>query len=266
MRSHAQRELLDSYAGATSLAERVAELHRARVKVDESLEDLFNAARDRDSRLELLRHQLAEWETLALKEGELVSLMEERHRLTHGAKLGDAARVALELIDTNESSNAHALAARALSQVRQVAHLDTTLAESLPALEESVIRLRDVARDLTRYLDKREADPSRQELVEQRLATIESLARKHRVGPEGLLSSPNGARSQHNLASGDAQQRKSSRPTSRSACRGLAWSVASFASPCRRKHQRDSRKPMEQRTSSSKCQPMQANHRVRSPR
>lgn len=186
MRSHAQRELLDSYAGATSLAERVAELHRARVKVDESLEDLFNAARDRDSRLELLRHQLAEWETLALKEGELVSLMEERHRLTHGAKLGDAARVALELIDTNESSNAHALAARALSQVRQVAHLDTTLAESLPALEESVIRLRDVARDLTRYLDKREADPSRQELVEQRLATIESLARKHRVGPEGL--------------------------------------------------------------------------------
>jgi DNA repair protein RecN (Recombination protein N) len=106
--------------------------------------------------------------------------------LTHGAKLADAARVALELIDANESSNAHALAARALNQVRQVAHLDAALAESLPALEESVIRLRDVAGDLTRYLDKLEADPSRQELVEQRLATIESLARKHRVAPEGL--------------------------------------------------------------------------------
>ncbi len=186
MRSHAQRELLDTYAGATALCDRVAELHRERVKVDQSLEDLLSAARDRDSRLELLRHQLNEWETLALKEGELATLMEERQRLTHGAKLADAARVALELIDANESSNAHALAARALNQVRQVAHLDAALAETLPALEESVIRLRDVAGDLTRYLDKLEADPGRQELVEQRLATIESLARKHRVAPEGL--------------------------------------------------------------------------------
>lgn len=186
MRSHAQRELLDTYAGATALCARVAELHRERVKVDQSLEDLLSAARDRDSRLELLRHQLNEWETLALKEGELATLMEERQRLTHGAKLADAARVALELIDANESSNAHALAARALNQVRQVAHLDAALAETLPALEESVIRLRDVAGDLTRYLDKLEADPGRQELVEQRLATIESLARKHRVAPEGL--------------------------------------------------------------------------------
>lgn len=186
MRSHAQRELLDTYAGATALCDRVAELHRERVKVDQSLEDLLSAARDRDSRLELLRHQLNEWETLALKEGELATLIEERQRLTHGAKLADAARVALELIDANESSNAHALAARALNQVRQVAHLDAALAETLPALEESVIRLRDVAGDLTRYLDKLEADPGRQELVEQRLATIESLARKHRVAPEGL--------------------------------------------------------------------------------
>ncbi len=186
MRSHAQRELLDTYAGATALCDRVADLHRERVKVDQSLEDLLSAARDRDSRLELLRHQLNEWETLALKEGELATLMEERQRLTHGAKLADAARVALELIDANESSNAHALAARALNQVRQVAHLDAALAETLPALEESVIRLRDVAGDLTRYLDKLEADPGRQELVEQRLATIESLARKHRVAPEGL--------------------------------------------------------------------------------
>ena len=186
MRNHAQRELLDTYAGATALCDRVADLHRERVKVDQSLEDLLSAARDRDSRLELLRHQLNEWETLALKEDELATLIEERQRLTHGAKLADAARVALELIDANESSNAHALAARALNQVRQVAHLDAALAETLPALEESVIRLRDVAGDLTRYLDKLEADPGRQELVEQRLATIESLARKHRVAPEGL--------------------------------------------------------------------------------
>lgn len=188
MRGHAQRELLDTFAGATNLVDRVGDLHRERIKLDQSLGDLLNAARDRDARLELLRHQLGEWESLALKDGELPSLMEERHRLTHGAKLADAARLALEFIDANESSNAHALAARALNQVRQVSHLDAALAETLPALEESVIRLRDVAGDLTRYLDKLEADPNRQELVEQRLATIESLARKHRVAPEALAT------------------------------------------------------------------------------
>jgi DNA repair protein RecN (Recombination protein N) len=188
MRPNAQRDLLDTYAATSQLCQKVGDLHRERVKVDQALDDLLNAARDRDARLELLRHQLGEWESLALRDGELASLMEERHRLTHGAKLADAARVALEMIDANESSNAHALAARALNQVRQVAHLDASLADTLPALEESVIRLRDVAGDLTRYLDKLEADPGRQELVEQRLATIESLARKHRVAPEGLAS------------------------------------------------------------------------------
>ena len=186
MRSQAQRELLDTYADATRLCEQVGELHRERIKADQALSDLLNAAFDRDARLELLRHQLGEWESLALKNGELASLIEERHRLTHGAKLADAARVALELIDANESSNAHALTARALNQVRQVSHLDAALAEPLAALEESVIRLRDVAGDLTRYLDRLEADPGRQEIVEQRLATLESLARKHRTTPDQL--------------------------------------------------------------------------------
>ncbi len=47
-------------------------------------------------------------------------------------------------------------------------------------------QVQEVARSLSRYLESLEFDPARQEAVERRLATIEELARKHRVEPADL--------------------------------------------------------------------------------
>jgi DNA repair protein RecN (Recombination protein N) len=53
-------------------------------------------------------------------------------------------------------------------------------------LEEARIGLREVADSLRRYLDSMEVDPERQDWVERRVATIEELARKHRLPAEEL--------------------------------------------------------------------------------
>ena len=186
VRPTAQRDLLDRYAGAEAQAAEVARLHRLRVERSTALAALESAARERDDRLDLLKHQVQELEALALKSGELAALTEERTRLANSGRLAEGARGALELLYEAEDANAHALASRALSLLRAAGQLDPKLAALQPSLDSALISLGDAAQELTRYLDDLEADPVRQAELEQRLASIEALARKHRVAPEQL--------------------------------------------------------------------------------
>ena len=181
LRAAAQRQLLDAYAGDETQAAEVAALHRERASRAAALASLESEARDRDARLDLLRHQVNELPALALQPDELPAHAAERSRLANGGRLAEAARGALDLLYETDSGSAHALAARAHATLRQAAALDARLEALLPGLDAAVIGLADASRELTRYLDGLDSDPARQEEVEQRLAAIESAARKHRV-------------------------------------------------------------------------------------
>lgn len=186
VRAAAQRELLDAYAGCSDLARELAALHQARLQRSAALDALLDAARDRDARLELLRHQCNELAALAPRADELDALEAERTRLANSGRLVANARGALDLLYEGDDQNAHAAASRALGLIRQGGALDTQLAALLPTLDEAVIKLADSARELNRYLDALEADPARQAEVEERLAALEALARKHRVATRQL--------------------------------------------------------------------------------
>jgi len=186
VRGSAQRELLDAFAACTALADEVARLHRTRLQHSADLAALEKAARDRDARLDLLRHQCSELRALALQPGELGQLNEERNRLANSGKLAASAQGALNVLFEAEGTNAYAAASRALAILRQGVALDPALEALLPGLEAALIGINDSARELTRYLDALESDPRRQEELEQRLAALESLARKHRVTRDEL--------------------------------------------------------------------------------
>ena len=182
----AQRRLLDAYAGSESLASGLASLHRERLDRSSALAQLEDEARDRHDRLDLLRHMVGELDSLGLQADELPALAAERTRLANTGRLAETARAALELLYEAESGSAQSQAARALALLRQGAALDARLGDLLHGLDEAVGGLTEAGRSLTRYLDGLEEDPTRQEQIEQRLAAIESLARKHRVAPGEL--------------------------------------------------------------------------------
>ncbi|MGH8136308.1 MAG: DNA repair protein RecN, partial [Steroidobacteraceae bacterium] len=123
---------------------------------------------------------------LNLAEGEVTSLSDERSRLANRGRLAEAARNAIALAFDADGANAHALAARAVSQLRNAATLDPRLTGPLRMLEEAVIALGESGSALGAYLEALDADPARQEFVERRVAALEDLARKHRVPPEQL--------------------------------------------------------------------------------
>jgi DNA repair protein RecN (Recombination protein N) len=82
--------------------------------------------------------------------------------------------------------NAEHAVSRALTVSRSLTELDARFAPIAKAIDESLIALREGVESAARYEADLEADPQRQEWVEQRLAAIEAIARKHRVEPATL--------------------------------------------------------------------------------
>src|SRR6266513_2886686 len=180
-RSAAQRALLDGYGSLTGLTTQVGTAHREWLELLNRTLELESKARDRDTRLELLRYQAQELQALQLKAGEIDALGEERARLANRGRLAQGAQTALAELYENEAASAHAGVSRALQALRGLAALDGKLAAVLPMLEEASIQVREAARELERYRETLDVDAARQDEVERRLAAIEELSRKHRV-------------------------------------------------------------------------------------
>jgi DNA repair protein RecN (Recombination protein N) len=186
MRSSAQRELLDSFGQLESQVARVRAAHSAWLALMDRSVKAEAAASERHARLDLLRYQVQELEAMRLGSGEVAALSEERARIANGGRLAQAARSAVEGLYEGEPANAHQLLARAAAALRVAGGIDARLAELQPDIESAAERVQEIAHALTHYLESLEFDPARQEEVERRLASIEELARKHRVEPADL--------------------------------------------------------------------------------
>jgi DNA repair protein RecN (Recombination protein N) len=182
-RAAAQRELLDAYGRLDPLAGQVGIAYRVWREMLERTLELETRARDREAKLELLRYQVSELQALALEEGEVGRLTEERARLLNRGRLAEAAQAALAALYQGEDCNAHASVSRALQSLRVGSAIDPKLAPVVALAEEAAVQVREAARELERYGESLDLDTQRQHEVERRLAAIEELARKNRVTP-----------------------------------------------------------------------------------
>jgi len=185
-RPAAQLALVDAHGKHEALVQQIRSVHEWWRKLRDEHAELEAAGRDRDARLELLRYQVRELEALALNPAELPELLAEQRRHANSGRLVEGARQALDLVYENDSFSAHEAVGRARAALRGITTLDPRLADTERLLEESRIGLRESADSLRRYLDSMEVDPERQDWVERRVATIEELARKHRLPADEL--------------------------------------------------------------------------------
>jgi DNA repair protein RecN (Recombination protein N) len=188
MRRASQRQLLDRHGGHETLLAQVAQSWRAMSALREERDRMAAASQDREARLELLSYHLSELKTLDLKQNEVDELMAERVRLSQRGRLASGAREVIELLRDAEDVNAEHAIARALNIAKSLEDLDAKVAPIAQLVKESLIALREGVDAAERYEADLDADPSRQEWVEERLADIEALARKHRVEPVALLN------------------------------------------------------------------------------
>lgn len=176
----AQREMLDEHLDQPALLGVVAEIHDRLRVCRRDYDSLKLAADDRESRLDLLRYQLAELKAEVTTVTAIEELFVEQKRLSARGRLSAAAQSALIAVHEAEGDSARDLLAKASAALRAVADADPQLAPPLQLLAEATILADEAGGALRRYLDDLDVDPGHQEEIERHAAALESLARKHR--------------------------------------------------------------------------------------
>ncbi|WP_282282914.1 DNA repair protein RecN [Pseudomonas sp. PS02302] len=181
------RRLLDEYAGAGELVRQVQLAAQRWRQVRQTLERLTRNGDEQRARHQLLSYQLEELDNLALAEGELQALEQEQSDLASAEHILLACRQTMDLCTENEQGNA--LSALNASVVRLTAfdRPPAQIQEASNLLASAQIQIEEAMNELNRFVDHFEADPERQQVVQERLDSVYSLARKHRVQPEALL-------------------------------------------------------------------------------
>jgi len=175
-----QRETLDGSGQLEAQAAAVRTAHAAWQALDEQRASFEQRARDRESRLDLLRHFVTELQALDPRPGEAEAVVEERKRISSLGRLAEGTAQVEALLAGDDGGVTSALA-RSQSVLRQLVGLDAALEPAAAQLEEATIAAREALSSLRHYSDALDADPARQEWIEARLAALEAVARKHRV-------------------------------------------------------------------------------------
>ncbi|HET7609873.1 MAG TPA: AAA family ATPase, partial [Gammaproteobacteria bacterium] len=181
-----QRALLDAHDEVAPVAKTVAENFAAWHTLVEQLENRRSSSAQRESEIELVRFQIAELEALAIAEREPERLKAERDRLANTDRLLSGATAALDALAENESASAYAAVVLARREIEKLAEVDAALRPPATALASIEIELREVETALQHYRDRIEADPARLAWLDDRLARVRTLARRHGAGEDDL--------------------------------------------------------------------------------
>jgi DNA repair protein RecN (Recombination protein N) len=181
-----QRDLLDYFGGLLDKRTATEKSFATWKTVADRLQQLTAAESDRASRLDLLSFQLQELDALALASGEVDDLHTERQKLQNSGRLAEGVGGALQNLFENDASNVNSLLADAVRAIDSLLDYDASLEPVLELLNGASIQVTEAADSLRRYIDSIDMDPMRRDWVEQRLDSIQTIARKHRVAAAEL--------------------------------------------------------------------------------
>jgi DNA repair protein RecN (Recombination protein N) len=203
-----QRAMLDRSGGpeAAPLLARVAEAYELHARLAERLEHLSGDDRMRRERIDLLRFQASEIDAAKLRAGEEAELKAERDVLRNAEAITRSLGTAFALLFEEEGA-AVERTGKAESLLAEVEAWEPAAAAWRAEIEDARIRLTETARSLQHRLDGLEADPARLDFVEERLATIERLCRKHGGDSAAVLARRAGIAAELAELEGDDENR-----------------------------------------------------------
>lgn len=182
-----QQQLLDSYAQAHNLSERVANAWRLWQKARRQHDAARQSANEQIERQALLEFQLEELNTLDIQAGEVEELESLQKRLGNNDYLLRTSQQCISnLIDGHEGPSAMDLMGQSLSQLQKASEQDIALHNIAQTLESALLQVEAAGDDLRHYLSTLEEDPAQLQATEERLSNVYQLARRHRIRPEEL--------------------------------------------------------------------------------
>ena len=185
LKAEAQRELLDAFAGSIDSARetRLAwqEWHRAQQKKVEFETNAAQLAAEREH----IAWQVRELEALQFDAEEWKEINTSHSRLAHAANLIEGTETALGTLSESDSACLSQLAAT-IAKLEALAAFDEHLTEVTTLLQSARNELTEAVYALRDYTQRLELDPAELKRIEDRIAAVQSAARKFRVAPEAL--------------------------------------------------------------------------------
>lgn len=176
--TQAQREILDEYARAGALLDRVEHSFLEWRAATEKIDELTRNEQEKLRLLDLWTFQRKEIETVHPRVGEDAELEAERKILQNITRLQDNAAAAFAaLYESPESATTQVR--HALKRIDELTRIDETLSETAASLRQASVLVDEAAYALRDYMGKLEGDPARLEDVEARLAALDRLKRKY---------------------------------------------------------------------------------------
>ena len=203
-----QRGLVDRSGGpeGEALLARVAAAFEQHARFAERLERLTGDDRARRERLDLLRFQAGEIDAAKLRAGEEVELRTEREVLRHAEAIVRALGTCFSLLSEDEGSALEKIG-KSRDRLADVEEWEPQAAAWGAELDEIRIRVAELATSLSHRLDGLEADPARLDQIEERLALLERLCRKHGGDTVAVLARRQEIEAELAELEGDAQNR-----------------------------------------------------------
>jgi len=176
---------LDEFGGLSDARNEVTLLYERFKKLDAQVGAIESGNRRADDERELLEFYVRELEQLRIEENEFESLQDERRRLANAEKLAELCASVDDLLWSEPRS-----VCESLSTLERQLIAGTEMDETISAIADKVadarLSLEEVAGEARAFADRLSFDPDRLEMIEDRLAVLFSLARKHRCVPDDL--------------------------------------------------------------------------------
>lgn len=185
LRAETQRELLDAHAGLSELARQVEQHYR---HWQQLLTARMTAERDAASlerERETLVWQVEELRTLAFNPEEWQDINQQHQRASHAATLIQGVDTALAQLETGDTPLTNQLE-HLHSQLQQLCAHDARLQDSVHLLNDALIPLQEASHALRHYQRHLDLDPAQLTILEERIASVHSCARKYRLNVDEL--------------------------------------------------------------------------------
>ena len=186
MKAEIQQQLLDDYANHADLVNKVSTSFKQWNKLNTEFKKLNAAKNEQDHRLDLLRYQVKELETLNLQAGESGKLDIEHKRLSNASLLLQTTEQTLHALEESDKGSISQQLNHFTSELQQLGKTDSKLNEIAALLDNAMIQINEASSELHQYIDSLEMDPQRLSYLDERISTIHNLARKHQVSPDEL--------------------------------------------------------------------------------
>jgi DNA repair protein RecN (Recombination protein N) len=182
--------ILDRYGALDEQVSAYRDSYKSMQGVAQQLERLDEAERDRQQRLDFLRHQADEIEVAKLSVEEEETLLAERLLLQNSERLAGITRGGYEALYDGSGAVCEILGGLA-DNLKSVAEIDRELGSLAETIQRSLFDLEDVSAQLRSYLGRIAFEPERLETIEERLSVLTRLKRKYAPAVSDILSLKN---------------------------------------------------------------------------